>query len=73
MEIKNELKKQNVIDIKQITIRKLNQTIDTNSYILTFNNPKPPPEMKTWIYVNKSGKVHPKSQKVSQLPKNIHI
>ena len=43
-EIKNELKRQNIIGDKRITIRKLSQTINTNTYILTFNNPKPPVE-----------------------------
>ena len=46
MEIKNELKKQNVIDVKRITIKKQNEIIETNTYILTFNNPKPPLEIK---------------------------
>ena len=45
-EIKNELKKQNVIDVKRITIKKQNEIIETNTYVLTFNNPKPPLEMK---------------------------
>ena len=39
MESKNELKKQNVIDVKRITIKKQNEIIETNTYILTFNNP----------------------------------
>ena len=43
--IKNELKN-SAIDIKRITIRKLSQTTDTNTCILTFNNPKSPPEIK---------------------------
>ncbi len=42
MESKNELKKQNVIDVKMITIKKQNEIIETNTYVLTFNNPKPP-------------------------------
>ena len=45
MEIKNELKKQNIIDVKRITIKKQNEII-TNTYILTFNNPKTPLEIK---------------------------
>ena len=39
MEIENELKKQNVIDVKRITIKKQNEIIETNTYILTFNYP----------------------------------
>ena len=46
MEIKNELKKQNVIDAKRITIKKQNEIIETNTYILTFNDSKPPLEIK---------------------------
>ena len=38
MEIRNELKKQNVIDVKRITIKKQNEIIETNTYILAFNN-----------------------------------
>ena len=46
MEIKNDLKKQNVIDVKRITIKKQNEIIEANTYILTFNNPKTPLEIK---------------------------
>ena len=41
-EIKYTFKKKNIIDVERITIRKLNQIIDTNIYILTFYNPKTP-------------------------------
>ena len=50
MEIKNELKKQNVIDVKRITIKKQNEIIETNTYILTFNNPKLPFRNKNRLY-----------------------
>ena len=46
MEIKNELKKQNVIDVKRISIKKKIEIIETNTYILTFNYLKPPLEIK---------------------------
>jgi len=45
-EIKLNLKKQQVSEVKRITIRKNDQLIDTNTYILTFNTPKPPPKLK---------------------------
>ena len=49
-------KKQNVIDVKRIIIRKQNQTINTTTYILTFNNPNSSAEiLKDWVYDNKSG------------------
>ena len=40
-QIKQNLKKQLVTDVKRIS-KKNNQIIDTNTYILTFNSPKPP-------------------------------
>ena len=46
IESKNELKKQNVIDVKRITIKKQSEIIETNTYILTFNSSKPPLEIK---------------------------
>ena len=46
MEINNELKKRNVINVKRITIKKQNEIIETNTYILSFNNPKTPLERK---------------------------
>ena len=60
MEIKNELKKQNVIDVKRITIKKQNEIIETNTYILTFNNPKTPLEIKIGYTVVKV-ETYPKS------------
>ena len=50
-EILAELKKQGVTDIKRITIKKDNQTIQTNTYILTFNSPTTPKEIKIG-YIN---------------------
>lgn len=44
-EIKTNLKNQNVIDIKRISIKKNGETINTNTYILNFNIPKPPNEI----------------------------
>ena len=45
-EIKNELKDQHVIDVKNITIYKNNQIIKTNTYIITFNQQKIPANLK---------------------------
>ena len=51
-EILAELKNQGVInDIKKITIKKENQTILTNTYILTFNSPTTQKEIKI-SYIN---------------------
>ena len=45
-EIKHIVEKQLVTDIKRISMKKSNQIIDTNSYILMFNSPKPPSKLK---------------------------
>ena len=45
-EIKQNLKKQLVTDLKIISIKKNNQVFNTNTAILTFNCPKPPPKHK---------------------------
>ena len=50
-EILAELKNQGVTDIKRITIKKENQSIQTNMYILTFNSPTTPKEIKIG-YIN---------------------
>ena len=50
-EILAELKNQGVTDIKRITIKKENKTIQTNTYILTFNSPTIPKEIKI-CYIN---------------------
>ena len=41
-EIKKELKRQDVIDVKRVCIKKEGKTIETNTYIMTFNTPKIP-------------------------------
>ena len=50
-EILVKLKNQSVTDIKRITIKKENQTMQTNTYILTFNSPTTPKEIKIG-YIN---------------------
>ena len=60
-------KKQNVIDVKRFAIRKLNQTIDTNTYILTFNKPKPPPEIKIHRADSKLGKIWEKESEILKI------
>ena len=36
-EIKKELKKQGVIDVRRISIKKEDKTIELNTYVMTFN------------------------------------
>ena len=45
-EIKHNLRKLQVSEVKRITIRKNDQLINTSTYILTFNTPKPPLKLK---------------------------
>ena len=45
-EIKQNLKKHLVTDIKRILIKINNEVVNTNTYILSFNSPKPPPKLK---------------------------
>ena len=71
--IKNELKKQNIVDVKRITIRKLNQTINTNTYILTFNNPKPSPEIKIGYMLVKVEKYIQNPRRCYNYPKYVHL
>ena len=52
-EIKNNLHKQGVTDAKQISIKRNNQIIPTNTYILNFNTPKPPTEVKIGYLITK--------------------
>ena len=52
-EIKNNLRKQGVTDAKQISIKRSNQIIPTNTYILNFNTPKPPTEIKIGYLITK--------------------
>ena len=44
--IKHNLRKQQVSEVKRITIRKNDQLINTNTFILTFNTPKTPTKLK---------------------------
>ena len=73
MEIKNELKKQNVIDVKRITIKKQNEIIETNTYILTFNNPKPPLEIKIGYTVVKVETYIPNPRRCHNCQKYGHL
>ena len=52
-EIKNNLHRQGVTDAKQISIKRNNQIIPTNTYILNFNTPKPPTEIKIGYLITK--------------------
>ena len=45
-EIKTYLKDQNVSDVKRITINRNQETVNTNTYIFTFNTPHVPKELK---------------------------
>ena len=45
-EIKTNLNSQGVIDVRRISIRRNSETIETNTYILTFNHPQVPKEIK---------------------------
>ena len=70
MEIKNELKKQNVINVKRITIKKQNEIIETNTYILTFTNPKPPLEIKIGYTVVKVETYIPNPRRCQSIAKS---
>ena len=52
-EIKTELKSQGVIDARKITIKREGRIIETNTYILTFNSPTIPKEIKIGYNINK--------------------
>ena len=52
-EIKTGLKSQGVTDVKRIAIRRDGKTIDTHTYILSFNTPKTPKEIKVGYTVVK--------------------
>ena len=41
-EIKKEMKKQGVTEVKRVTIKKEGKLIETNTYIMTFDQPKIP-------------------------------
>lgn len=45
-EIKTNLQEQDVLDVRRIQIKKNNETINTNTYILTFDSHTPPKEVK---------------------------
>ena len=45
-EIKKELKKQGVTEVKRVTIKKEGKLIETNTYIMTFDQPKIPEKIK---------------------------
>ena len=52
-EIKTNLCKQGVTDAKRISIKRSNEIISTNTYILNFNTPKPPTEIKIGYLITK--------------------
>ena len=45
-EIKKEMKKQGVTEVKRVTIKKGGKLIETNTYIMTFDQPKIPEKIK---------------------------
>ena len=45
-EIKKEMKKQGVTEVKRVTIKKEGKLIETNTYIITFDQPKIPERIK---------------------------
>ena len=45
-EIKKEMKKQGVTEVKRVTIKKEGKLIETNTYIMTFDQPKIPKKIK---------------------------
>ena len=51
--IKSNLHKQGVTDAKQISVKRNNQIISRNTYILNFNTPKPPTEIKIGYLITK--------------------
>ena len=51
LEIRLHLKPQGVTDVRRISIRKETRTIDTNTYILTFNQPTTPTSIRIG-YIN---------------------
>ena len=52
-EIKKELKRQDVIDVKRVSIKKEGKTIETNTYIMTFNTPRIPEKIKVGYFIEK--------------------
>ena len=52
-EIKSNFCKQGVTDAKQISIKRNDQIISTNTYILNFNSPKSPTEIKIGYLITK--------------------
>ena len=51
--IKSSLRKQGVTDAKQISIKRNNPIISTNTYILNFESPKTPTEIKISYLITK--------------------
>ena len=52
-EIKKELNNQGIIDVRRISIKKENQTILTNTYIMQFDRPTIPKEIKIGYNIEK--------------------
>ena len=59
-EIASALGKQEVTSIRRISIRKSEERIQTNTYILTFNQPHNPKEMKIGYCLESSTSQHPR-------------
>ena len=63
--IRLHLKPQGITDVRRISICKETKTIDTNTYILTFNKPTTPTSIRI-DYINK--KLHAKPSKMLKMP-----
>ena len=68
-EIASALGKQGVTNIKRISIRKGEERIQTNTYILTYNQPHTPKEVKISQLSWESWAVRPSSPEVLQMSK----
>ena len=69
-EVWDRTKKQNVIDVKRIMIRKLNQTINTNIYL---QQSKTSIWNKIWRYDSKSGKYIPNPRRYHNCQKYRYL
>ena len=66
-EIKRELKKQGVAEVKRVSIKKEGKTIETNTYIMHFNIPKI--HEKSCLYNGENRAIHTQPIAMLQMPK----
>lgn len=57
---KKQLKNQGVTEVKRITTKIEGKIKETNIYIMTFNTPTTPKELKIGYNIEKNATVHPK-------------